>query len=91
MVVQELAVSRALGIGLTAIWRPLLGYLGLSLAMAGCIGVVAIVLPGTWPPVIRLVVLVLVGAIAYVGIGWAVARRLVRPVLTDARSILLGR
>ena len=44
VIVQELAVSRALGIGLGSIWRPLLGYVGLSLAMVGCIVVVAIVL-----------------------------------------------
>jgi O-antigen/teichoic acid export membrane protein len=91
VIVQDLLVSRPLGIGLSAIWRPLLGYLALSLAMVACIGVAAVALPGSEPPVIRLVVLVLVGTVAYVGIGWVVARRLLRPVLSDARAIVLGR
>ncbi len=91
LVAQELLVSRPLGIGLRSVGRQLAAYLGLSAVMACAVVGVASALPADTIPLVSLVVLVMVGAATYVGLGWLVARPLIRPVLADAIAVARGR
>ena len=91
LIMQELLLSRPLGIGLGSVGKSIAGYLGLSAVMAAAVGLTAVVLPDATSTLVRLVTLVTIGAATYLGVGWLVARPLMRPVISDALAVARGR
>lgn len=89
--VQEFILSRPMGIGLGTVARPLAGYVALTALMACAVVITGIVLPLRTPPIAVLATQVTVGVLAYIGVGWLVARPLVAPVVADAHRVLRGR
>ncbi len=91
LVAQELVLSPLLGAGLRQVAKPLAGYAALSGAMGAMVLVAGHYLPMVLPPIVRLGILGLGGAIGYVLLGRLLAPRLLRPVLAESRRLVLGR
>jgi lipopolysaccharide exporter len=90
LIAQEATASRYLGVGLRPILRPLLVYVALGGLMVLVLGLLEYKTP-EWRPIAELVTGVAVGAGVYLGVGSLLAGRYIRPLVREARGVIVGR
>lgn len=91
LVVQEVFVSRPLGVGLHTMKRPIFTTVLLSAVMLTAVTAILMSLPAAVPAIAELIIGVAVGVLVYVGVGLIAARTLINDVLVQSRRMLLGR